>query len=189
MTNTWSPFQKPDPNRPSHHTNSTRSSFRNPWPSASAPTWTEILQLSFPLSLYSNLGKKYPDVQDVKVVDPDWGEGELKARGLDGEKERNECIVGTTLGHAGVMVQVPLEGTMILGGKGPKGDGGKERLWVVFDPIFSARAGPTQYTGPGRLRRAPCQVEDFPGKSHSKRIFPTALISLSRGRQFSFRGE
>jgi len=122
-------------------------------------------------------------------VDPDWGEGELKARGLDGEKERNECIVGTTLGHAGVMVQVPLEGTMILGGKGPKGDGGKERLWVVFDPIFSARAGPTQYTGPGRLRRAPCQVEDFPGKSHSKRIFPTALISLSRGRQFSFRGE
>merc|ERR1712093_299544 len=163
MTNTWSPFQKPDPNRPSHHTNSTRSSFRNPWPSASAPTWTEILQLSFPLSLYSNLGKKYPDVQDVKVVDPDWGEGELKARGLDGEKERNECIVGTTLGHAGVMVQVPLEGTMILGGKGPKGDGGKERLWVVFDPIFSARAGPTQYTGPGRLMRAPCQVEDFPG--------------------------
>ncbi|PVH77134.1 Metallo-hydrolase/oxidoreductase [Cadophora sp. DSE1049] len=164
MSNTWTPFQKPNPNRPSHHTNNDRSSFRNPWPSASPPTWTEILQSSFPLSLYPNLSKKHPDIRDVKVVVPDWGEEDLKARGPG--KERDECIVATTLGHAGVMVQVPLEGTMVKGeGEGEKDDGkwGKERLWVVFDPIFSARAGPTQYTGPGRLRRAPCQVEDFPG--------------------------
>ena len=183
MTNTWSPFQKPDPNRPSHHTNNTRSSFRNPWPSAAAPTWSEIIQSSFPLSLYSNLGKKYPDVQDVKVVVPDWGEGELRGRGLDGE--RDECIVGTTLGHAGVMVQVPLEGTMKLESTGEgegeegRGKGGKERLWVVFDPIFSARAGPTQYTGPGRLRRAPCQVEDFPGMSISFYLIRPILCGFS----------
>lgn len=189
MTNTWSPFQKPDPNRPSHHTNNTRSSFRNPWPSAAAPTWSEIIKSSFPLSLYSDLGKKYPDVQDVKVVVPDWGEAGLRGRGLDGDEERDECIVGTTLGHAGVMVQVPLEGTMRMSDEwGQKGEGRKERLWVVFDPIFSARAGPTQYTGPGRLRRAPCQVEDFPGMSKSNCISDCFNLAFKK-ETVSFRGD
>lgn len=159
MSNTWSPFQRPNPSRPSHHTNNTGTSFSNPWPSASPPTWTEILQSSFPLSLYPNLAKKYPDINDVKVVVPDWGDADLKARSLNGD----ECIIGTTLGHAGVMVQLPLEGTMRLESRGAEKVEGKEKLWIVFDPIFSARAGPTQYTGPGRLRKAPCQVEDFPG--------------------------
>ncbi|KAK0123814.1 hypothetical protein ONS95_008810 [Cadophora gregata] len=170
MTNTFTPFQKPNPNRPSHHTNNFGTSFRNPWPSASTPTWTEIFQSSFPLSFYPDLAKRHPDIRDVKVVAPDWGEADLKARGLDG----NDCIVGTTLGHAGVMVQIPLEGTSKVVEEGKRegdedeiGDvkrkGRKERLWVVFDPIFSARAGPTQYTGPGRTKRAPCQVHDFPG--------------------------
>ncbi|KAH7374179.1 Metallo-hydrolase/oxidoreductase, partial [Cadophora sp. MPI-SDFR-AT-0126] len=99
------------------------------------------------------------DINDVKVVVPDWGDADLKARSLNGD----ECIIGTTLGHAGVMVQLPLEGTMRLESRGAEKVEGKEKLWIVFDPIFSARAGPTQYTGPGRLRKAPCQVEDFPG--------------------------
>ncbi len=87
----------------------------------------------------------------MKVVDPDWGASSLKERGL----KKDNCIVGTVLGHAGVITQLPLEGT----GKGAE----KKSLWVVYDPIFSERAGPTPYTGPQRFKQPPCQVTDFPG--------------------------
>ena len=135
--------------RPAHHTNDTKTSFQNPWPSAQKPTWPELLQAKFPLAWYEDLAKKHPGTKDVKVMAPDWGAADLKKRGL----EREVCIVGTTLGHAGVMTEMPLEGTK-----------GKGRLWVVYDPIFSARAGQTQYTGPQRLRGPPCQVTDLPGE-------------------------
>lgn len=84
--------------------------------------------------------------QEQSVVVPNWGASDLEKRGL----ERERSIVGTTLGHAGVITEFPLEGT------------GKS-FWVVYDPIFSLRAGPTQYTGPKRLRPPPCQVTDLPG--------------------------
>ena len=91
----------------------------------------------------------------MKVVYPDWGASSLKDRGL----ARDRCIIGTTLGHAGAIAELPLEETA--------GDGGgKKSLWVVFDPIFSPRAGPTPYTGPQRLRPAPCQVTDLPGRTN-----------------------
>lgn len=89
------------------------------------------------------------------MVKPDWGESNLKTRGLT----KSKCIIGTSLGHAGVISELPLEGTE--GGSDKKGD--KKSLWVVYDPIFSDRAGPTQYTGPQRLRPPPCQVTDLPG--------------------------
>ncbi|KAG4440612.1 hypothetical protein IFR05_003929 [Cadophora sp. M221] len=152
MSNTWSPFQKPNPNRPSHHTNNSGTGFKNPWPSAEAPSWSELLKSNFPLSFYPNLGKKHPEIRDVQVVVPDWGAADLKKRGL----ERESCVVGTTLGHAGVVTELPLEGTV-----GEKGE--KESFWIVFDPIFSTRAGPTQYTGPGRMKKSPCQASDLPG--------------------------
>lgn len=88
----------------------------------------------------------------MKVLTPDWGASDLKKRGL----ERERCIVGTTLGHAGVITEFPLEGT-----KGK--DERNESFWVVYDPIFSSRAGPTQYTGPQRTKKSPCQVTDLPG--------------------------
>ena len=88
----------------------------------------------------------------MKVVVPDWGSASLSERGLS----KANCIVGTTLGHAGVITELPLEGT-------GKGDEKKKSFWVVYDPIFSERAGPTQYTGPQRLRQPPCQVTDLPG--------------------------
>lgn len=83
---------------------------------------------------------------------PDWGNSELEKRKM----ERGKCIVGTSLGHAGVLTEMPLEGT---------GEGGvKSSFWMLFDPIFSVRAGPTQFTGPQRMKPAPCQVADLPGE-------------------------
>jgi N-acyl-phosphatidylethanolamine-hydrolysing phospholipase D len=81
----------------------------------------------------------------VKVVVPDWGASTLKKRVL----ARDKCIVTTALGHAGVITEQSLEN-------------GKS-FYVVYDSIFSWRAGPTQYTGPLRLRGPPCQVTDLPG--------------------------
>jgi N-acyl-phosphatidylethanolamine-hydrolysing phospholipase D len=154
MLSSWSSWSGSTPtnSRPSHHTNDTRTAFQNPWPSAEKPTWAELLQSKFPLGWYEDLAKKHPGTRDVKVVVPDWGAASLRERGL----ARDKCIVGTTLGHAGVITELPLEGTA-------KGDGKKKSFWVVYDPIFSLRAGPTQYTGPQRLRQPPCQVTDLPG--------------------------
>lgn len=145
--NTWSPWSKPKADRPAHHANAQGTAFKNPWPSADAPTWAELLQSKFPLAWYDDLAKKHPETRDVKVVVPDWGAETLKQRGLT----RDKCLVGTALGHAGVITEHPLES-------------GK-RFYVVYDPIFSWRAGPTQYTGPQRLRGPPCQVTDLPGMS------------------------
>ena len=152
MSSTWSLWSNANPNRPSHHANNEGTLFKNPWPSAEAPTWAELLQVKFPLGLYDDLAKKHPGTQDVKVVKPDWGASNLKDRGF----ARDNCIVGTTLGHAGVITELPLEGTAGKGGE-------KNSFWVLYDPIFSLRAGPTQYTGPQRMRPPPCQVTDLPG--------------------------
>jgi N-acyl-phosphatidylethanolamine-hydrolysing phospholipase D len=141
--------------RPSHWANSSGTAFKNPWPSAEPPTWTELFQTKFPLGWYDSYEKKHPETHDVKVVKPDWGESNLKSRGL----AKDKCIVGTSLGHAGVISELPLEGTE----QGGLEQGEKQSLWVVYDPIFSDRAGPTQYTGPQRLRPPPCQVTDLPG--------------------------
>ena len=140
------------PNRPSHHANDQGTAFKNPWPSAEVPTWPEILEGKFPLGWYDNLAKKHPETRDVSVVVPDWGTSDLNDRGL----AKGKCVVGTTLGHAGAIVEIPLGGTT---GK----DGEKKSFWVVYDPIFSSRAGPNQYTGPQRMKPPPCQVTDLPG--------------------------
>ncbi|CZT49553.1 uncharacterized protein RSE6_10417 [Rhynchosporium secalis] len=151
-TKSWSlrPKPKDSSSRPSHHTST--GGFRNPWPSASSPSIISLLQSSFPLSVYPKLSQPHPSIHDIKVVTPDWGVSDLQRRNL----ERENCIIATTLGHAGVITELPLEGTR---GK----DGKRESFYVVFDPIFSSRAGPTSYTGPGRLRGKPCEVRDLPG--------------------------
>ena len=141
-----------NPNRPAHHANDQGTAFKNPWPSAEAPTWAELLESKFPLGWYDDLARKHPGTRDVKVVVPDWGASNLKERRL----ARNNCIVGTTLGHAGTIAKIPLEGTQ-------EEDGEKKSFWVVVDPIFSLRAGPTQYTGPQRMKPPPCLVSDLPG--------------------------
>lgn len=164
------PFQFPAPSpgpssrpQPAHHANSAGTLFKNPWPSAEKPTWAELRLVSQSsnkslLSWYSSHDLlKHPRAQEVKVVAPDWGASSLKERSLQKEK----CVVGTWLGHAGVMVELPVAGAASEDSPGGL-RAGKTGLWILFDPIFSARAGPTAYTGPGRLKNNPCQVNDLP---------------------------
>ncbi|KUJ12962.1 Metallo-hydrolase/oxidoreductase [Mollisia scopiformis] len=152
--------------RPAHHANNSATLFRNPWPSAEKPTWSELLTISNPLSWYNNHDlHKDERAREIKVVQPDWGISSPKNRGL---KQEN-CIVGTWLGHAGVMVELPLEG--VRNASMSRASTGswpslptqrKPSLWVLFDPIFSMRAGPTQYTGPSRMKPSPVQAADLP---------------------------
>lgn len=134
--------------RPSHHTSNAGTSFINPWPSASAPTWAELTQASFPLGWYKDGLRSHSKAREVKVVTPDWGRTSLKKKGLD----RSNCVIGTWLGHASTLVGLP-----------PLGEPDQKSVWLLFDPIFSLRAGPTQYSGFARTKRPPCQVGDLPG--------------------------
>ncbi len=139
---------KPAPSRPAHHANNNGTRFINPWPSAGAPTWAELLQASFPFGFYKADLDTHHKARSVKVIKPDWGAASLKDRNL----ERRTCIIGTWLGHAGALVEIPSL---------HEADSGS--LWLLFDPIFSTRAGPTQYNGVVRAKSSPCQVENLPG--------------------------
>ncbi|TID27026.1 N-acyl-phosphatidylethanolamine-hydrolyzing phospholipase D [Venturia nashicola] len=138
--------------RPSHWANSTGTAFKNPWPSANPPTWSEAFELSFPFSLYPNL-HTHSHARPIEVVEPDWGEASLKAQGID--QGARDCVIGTWLGHAGVLVEfTPLTCSTVE----------KEKsVYLLFDPIFSERAGPTAYTGPSRVRKSPCRISELPG--------------------------
>ena len=53
-------------------------------------------------------------------------------------------------------------------------------LHLLFDPIFSERAGPTSYTGPGRIRPTPCAVDELPGV-HAVLISHNQYVLILRG--------
>ncbi|TNY23092.1 Metallo-hydrolase/oxidoreductase [Rhodotorula diobovata] len=117
-------------------------------------------------------------VEDVRVVQPDWGRRELRQRrrdraarasgasgadALEGDEEGNtEVICGTWVGHAGAFVEIPLRAPSSTS-RSSSSTGASSTLKVLFDPIFSARASPVTWFGPKRMREAPCSVEDLPG--------------------------
>ena len=162
--------------RPAHHANDASTAFKNPWPSADPPTLAELASQPFPLAWSTPLAtlRQHPKARPIALVEPDWGRAQLER-----ERERNrnqdeddddddrECLVGTWLGHASALVSMPLahtRATALVGGliADPAGAHNR-RLHLLFDPIFSTRAGPTQWTGPRRFLPAPCRVADLPG--------------------------
>lgn len=131
--------------RPSHHANSLGTAFKNPWASAAPPTWTELALAGVPLQWAKSQLHRHPKARDIKVVKPDWGRTE-------GDKGKGN-LKATWLGHASSYVELPWVGAV----------DGQRTLKLLFDPMFSYNAGPTSYTGPGRLKPAPCETQDLPG--------------------------
>lgn len=80
------------------------------------------------------------------------GKSNRRERGLENER----CITGTWLGHASALVQFPLASAK------DTTEDDQSSIYLLFDPIFSNRAGPTQYTGPARFSKTPCEVGDLP---------------------------
>ncbi|BGP55665.1 hypothetical protein JCM8202v2_003270 [Rhodotorula sphaerocarpa] len=175
--------------RPAHHvvhpiTGSL--TFKNPWPSASAPTASELLfggsWLGWP-KVHLN---KHPKARELKVLETgDFGRAkvrELKQEARDmGKGDKVGFARATWLGHAGMYVQIPLETPVdpVAAFRARQREGNEQdqraaaevlqeaqqegsTLHLLFDPIFSERAGPTSYTGPGRIRPSPCTVADLP---------------------------
>ncbi|KIX06335.1 uncharacterized protein Z518_04311 [Rhinocladiella mackenziei CBS 650.93] len=139
---------KRTPSRPTHHANNNGTRFINCWPSAGVPTWAELLRASLPFGRYELDLHKHRRARDVKVIQPDRGVAGLKNRNLD----KANSIIGTWPGHAGAMVEVP-----------SLQQAEDKSLWLLFDPIFSMRAGPSPYSGVTRMKKSPCQVDDIPG--------------------------
>lgn len=151
------------------------TTFFNPWPSAYLLSFTDLMRgpwLARPLRELEDV------VEDVRVVQPDWGRRELRQRrrdraarasgasgadALEGDEEGNtEVICGTWVGHAGAFVEIPLRAPSSTS-RSSSSTGASSTLKVLFDPIFSARASPVTWFGPKRMREAPCSVEDLPG--------------------------
>lgn len=187
--------------RPAHHVVHPITgtlTFRNPWPSASAPTATELLFGGAWLGWPKLHLDRHPKARELQVLDPeDWGRKKVKELKREAESQGKGNKVGfargTWLGHATVYVQLPLDvpadPLSALKRKSAKGEADESKvrrgrnekiegavdeedqyaedeettLKLLFDPIFSERAGPTSYTGPGRIRPTPCKVEDLPG--------------------------
>lgn len=146
-----------------------RTSFFNPWRSAYLGSFSDLFRgpwLGRPLHELEGL------VEDVKVVEPDWGRRELRRRArerkrgalvpgdVDDGDDDDEVICGTWVGHAGAFVEIPL-------GPAPASAAStssrRPTLKLLFDPMFSARASPVTWFGPKRMRESPCPVEDLPG--------------------------
>ncbi|GAA5858032.1 hypothetical protein JCM8547_006671 [Rhodosporidiobolus lusitaniae] len=141
--------------------------FSNPWPSAAFPPLSLLLShawLGLPKVELKGMGER-----DVVVRKPDWGraaereqrgtEEKGRKRGSDAGQggEEQGLIKGTWLGHAGAYVELPLSPFH------PSSSSRQPTLKLLFDPIFSSRAGPTSFTGPKRVKEAPCKVAELPG--------------------------
>lgn len=165
------------PNKPSHHytTITGHRSFRNPWPSASTPSASQLLFGGSWFGWPKIHLHKHKFARELKVLKPDWGDARVRELELkedtkrkgegDNGRQRPKYLRGTWLGHAAAYVEIPLEEEVETEAERDKAGWVRERrtIKLLFDPIFSERAGPTSYTGPGRFRPAPCQPEDLPG--------------------------
>lgn len=154
-----------------------RTSFFNPWASAYLPSFADLFRgpwLSRPMHELEGI------VEDVKVVEPDWGRRELRRRArerkrgalaLDNDNgddhvgnDDDDVICGTWVGHTGAFVEIPLGPAPTSASTSSSSSSScRPTLKLLFDPMFSSRASPVTWFGPKRMREAPCPVEDLPG--------------------------
>lgn len=141
---------------PAHHT---ATGFINPWPSAApaTSTWSSLFS-TFPLTLASSLTSNR-HARTIRVVKPEFTSTRLN--GLS--------IHAIWLGHASAFVRIKLTDDVTLStNDGNANDEagetkeGEDEIRVLFDPIFSSRAGPSAFVGPSRRLEAPCEVDDLP---------------------------
>lgn len=131
--------------------------FRNPWPSFHKATGQEMLQsLEFGAdcdpaielaashlpSSSSGYSIRKQSAQLLKSETPDFT---FTFDAAGGQRAKT-----TWLGHAGMLLQLP-----------PLHQNGAP-IRVIFDPIFSQRASPSQWAGPIRSYEPPCKLEDLP---------------------------
>ncbi|KAI9609084.1 hypothetical protein KEM48_003003 [Puccinia striiformis f. sp. tritici PST-130] len=130
---------------PTHHLPN-QNGFRNPWPSAVATqsNLTNFINNGIPLQLAKKLTT---DIKPVRTLPAD-----LKL--YSSPSKLSDRLISTWLGHAGYLVQFPMLSSSTNQKRRP--------FRILFDPMFSIRAGPTQWTGPKRFKPSPCHVKQIP---------------------------
>ncbi|KAH9935109.1 N-acyl-phosphatidylethanolamine-hydrolyzing phospholipase D [Epithele typhae] len=119
---------------PAHHLNRTQTLFTNPWDSWRAVNWHD-----WPKAITRDPSVPKDLATLLPTVKPDWG------------MARPEGAKATWLGCTrGWLVELPApEGAA----RGPR---------ILFDPVLSNRASPSQWAGPARLLPPPVVAEDIP---------------------------
>ncbi|GAA5989405.1 hypothetical protein JCM11641_004817 [Rhodosporidiobolus odoratus] len=153
------------PPEPLHHVQTLLGKkYRNPWPSAASPALCELFSgpwLGLPKTELREAALSGRGVQDVEVVKPDWGRKEMKRRRK--VEPESDFVRGTWIGHAGAFIEIPVTGTDPSPSTSASSSSTRpSTVKLLFDPIFSARAGPGGYFGPRRMRAPPCEVKDLP---------------------------
>ncbi|KZV84850.1 Metallo-hydrolase/oxidoreductase [Exidia glandulosa HHB12029] len=165
-----------------HHAGtSNKPAFRNPWteqPSSPGGAFNYAEWLNTARTRAQSLpslewAREHPAsarVRPVKVVKPDFTQPDPG------------YVKATWLGHAGYLVQLPGVSSS-----------------VVFDPMFSERAGPSQGSyavGPARFAPPPCAVQDLPddvqfvciSHNHYDHLDLTSILGIyaKRGKGVTF---
>ncbi|KAJ7581790.1 N-acyl-phosphatidylethanolamine-hydrolyzing phospholipase D [Mycena floridula] len=130
--------RKNEAGRPSHWSNGSATSFRNPWPSFKAKTQVEALVAMSGAYKWPSAPKDAASQMGIRK--PTWG-----AHAVDQTK-----IKSTWLGHACFLVEMPSSSPTERGAR------------ILFDPVFSHRCSPVQWMGPARFTPPPCQISDIP---------------------------
>lgn len=140
--------------KPTHH-DPTGNGFRNPWPSAAHQPSNSLLNTFLTRGLPLELARKPESESSLRPTtcvpaQLDLYDGFMPS---DWKTRRSNKLIATWLGHAGCLVQLPTTSSH---------SHSKRPFRALFDPMFSARAGPSAYTGPKRLIGSPCRISDLP---------------------------
>jgi len=122
---------------PSHHVGQPPASFKNPWPSFTAPTFPALFKTRF-----TNSNKNFVPVPStretlVQVRKPDFT---LTKSGLK----------ATWIGHASFLIETTREQDAERG------------VRILLDPVWSDRVGPYGLVGPVRFTPPPCTIDELP---------------------------
>ncbi|CAN8106239.1 unnamed protein product [Discula destructiva] len=141
--------------RNSRRDTSNITGFQNPWPSFHKATPQEVLQsLEFgadgdpAIELAASHLPTSSSGDSIRQKSAQLLQSETPDFSFD--VQSGQRAKTTWLGHAGMLLQLPA----LKPGGVP--------IRIIFDPIFSQRASPSQYAGPIRSYDPPCKLEELP---------------------------
>ncbi|CAF9903430.1 MAG: hypothetical protein GOMPHAMPRED_000246 [Gomphillus americanus] len=135
----------PQPDK-SHHTNSSSTSFRNPWPSFKNHGLLDLLHTRF-----RSDRNFIPIPQDRKELVT------VQSATFATDTTTTSKLKATWLGHASWLLEFPNSGqTKDTTGGPTKG------VTILLDPVFADRTSPVRFLGPKRYSPLPCTLDELP---------------------------
>ncbi|MBW0488953.1 hypothetical protein O181_028668 [Austropuccinia psidii MF-1] len=150
---------------PFHH-HPSGNGFRNPWPSAHSvqSNLSQFVNLPFELTKKSESDSRPirtlpADLKPYQAIsNPTAYPHPVRNRSKSFNSSK---LISTWLGHASYLLQFPTRAHQDHLTK-QTAQIASQPFRVLFDPMFSIRAGPTQWTGPKRLKPSPCHIQQIP---------------------------